>query len=85
MYNEEAVHALKDVRHTIESFALPLIRMRKFNGVLNAIEMQVEDHDYSPEVVEWLGKALIELCRYYRLDIAKVQNVFDAFQKHLKA
>ena len=83
MYNKEVVHALKDVRHIIESFALPQIRMRKFNGVLNAIEMQVEDHDYSPEVVEWLGNALIELSKFYKLDIAKVENILNAFKKHL--
>ena len=44
--NQASVKALKKVQRVIDSFGLPLIKARKFNGILNAIEMQIEDYAY---------------------------------------
>ena len=46
-------HGLKE-----NSVGLPVIRARKFNSILNAIETQIEDYEYANEVV----KALMEHC-----------------------
>ncbi|HLG17188.1 MAG TPA: hypothetical protein VJH03_22240 [Blastocatellia bacterium] len=54
-YDARAVRALKEVRNAVEALALPFMKQRKFNGILNAIEMQVEDGEYNPDVVDDLG------------------------------
>lgn len=85
MYNEEGVKALKGVCDIVKSFGLPLVEFRKFNGILNAIEMQIEDSNYRLEVVEYLGRALIELTVSYKLDSqrGKLERAFKKFQKKL--
>jgi len=60
-YNEAGVKALDKVREVIDSVGLPLIKARKFNGILNAIEMQIEDYEYADEVVKALDRALLAL------------------------
>jgi len=66
-YNEAGVKALDKVREIIESAGLPLIKARKFDGILNAIEMQIEDYEYAQEVVECLDQALSALASSYQL------------------
>ncbi len=39
MYNEEAVKTIDGLENIIESCGLPLAKLRKFKGILNAIEM----------------------------------------------
>ena len=59
MSSEERIDALEEVRDVIASHNLPPIKQRKFNGIFNAMEMQIEDDDFSPEAVEHLGNAVI--------------------------
>lgn len=86
MYNEEGVEALKEVWDVIKLFGLPLVKFRKFNGILNAIEMQIEDYNYRLEVVEYLGRALIELTVFYKLDSQRgeLEHSFKKFLKKLE-
>ena len=50
--------SLRPVRQAIESLDLPPLRLRKMNGILNALTMQIEDGGDFPEVNELLIKAL---------------------------
>jgi hypothetical protein len=57
MYNQAGVDALDAVRAVVASFGAPLL-FRKLYGILNAMEMHVEETPYSVEVLQHLGKAL---------------------------
>lgn len=46
------------VKTAVNALRLPPIDQRKLNGILNAIEMQLESSNYSPEAVDYLLKAL---------------------------
>ena len=52
------LNTLKPVGQAVEALHLPPLRQRKFNGILNALTMQIEDGGDSPEVNELLVKAL---------------------------
>ena len=54
-YDKARVARLKPVQAAVERLALPLNRKRKLFGILNALEMQIEDGDDSPDVNELLG------------------------------
>ena len=84
MYNEKGVQALESVSHVIESSGLPLRKFRKFNGILNAMEMQIEDFEYSLEVVDLLGKALLALAKVYELETSPVADALDNVRRSLK-
>ena len=58
MYDEKRVAQLTPIRTAIENTKLPLIRARKLFGILNAVEMQIEDGGDSPEVNDLLIQAL---------------------------
>jgi len=79
MSNEAGVEALKKVRSVIGSFGPPMA-LRKFYGVLNAIEMQIEDDHYSVEAVQYLGKALGAIAMLYRLDMVKRAQLVKAWE-----
>ena len=72
MYDEAAVGALQKVRRVIESLG-PAILFRKCYGVLNAIEIQIEDGRYRTEAIVRLGEALRETAVFYGVD-SRVQN-----------
>jgi hypothetical protein len=76
--------ALAQVRRIVASSGLPLMQARKFNGILNAMEMQIEDGEYSLEVVEHLGKAVLALAKGYRLDVTKVDRALTSVYQCLK-
>jgi hypothetical protein len=57
------MQALANVRQVITSRGFPLMTQRKCNGILNAMAMQTEDGEYSIEVVEHLGNALLAFAR----------------------
>ncbi len=84
-YNKAGVKALEKVREVIDSFGLPLIRARKFNGILNAIEMQIEDYEYADDVVEALDKALLALAGKYASDMryAELERALAEFERRL--
>jgi hypothetical protein len=67
MYNQAGVDALDDVRAVVASFGAP-IAFRKLYGILNAMEMHVEETPYSVEALQHLGKALEATARLYRID-----------------
>ena len=70
MYNQAGVDALDVVRAVVASFGAP-IAFRKLYGILNAMEMHVEETPYSVEALQHLGKALEATVRLYRIDQQK--------------
>jgi hypothetical protein len=67
MYNQAGVDALDEVRAVVASFGAP-IAFRKLYGILNALEMHVEETPYSVEALQHLGEALEATARLYRID-----------------
>jgi hypothetical protein len=67
MYNQAGVDALDAVRAVVASFGAP-IAFRKLYGILNAMEMHVEETPYSVEALQHLGKALEATVRLYQGD-----------------
>ena len=67
MYNQAGVDALDAVRSVVASFGAP-IAFRKLYGILNAMEMQVEETPYSVETLQHLGKALEATARLCQID-----------------
>ena len=84
MSSEERVDALEEVRDVIASHDLPPIKQRKFNGIFNAMEMQIEDDDFSPEAVKHLGNAVIAVAKEYRLDTRHVEEALATVYQCLK-
>jgi hypothetical protein len=70
MYNQAGVDALEAVRAVVASFGAPLL-FRKLYGILNAMEMHVEETPYSVEALQHLGNALEATTRLYRIDQQK--------------
>jgi hypothetical protein len=46
------------VEMAVGALRLPLMDQRKLNGIMNAIEMQLESDHYSPEAIDYLLRAL---------------------------
>jgi hypothetical protein len=67
MYNQAGVDALENVRAVVASFGAP-IAFRKLYGILNAMEMHVEETPYSVEALQHLGEALEATARLYQVD-----------------
>lgn len=63
MSSEAGLDAFDRVRQLIASHNVPFIKQRKFNGIFNALAMQIEDGEYSAEAVDYLGKALLALAK----------------------
>ncbi|HNT76705.1 MAG TPA: SEC-C domain-containing protein [Anaerolineae bacterium] len=57
-YDRERVARLQPLKEAVARLRLPLLRIRKLNGLLNALEMQIEDGGDSPEVNQHLLDAL---------------------------
>jgi hypothetical protein len=70
MYNQAGVDALEAVRTVVASIGAPLL-FRKLYGILNAMEMHVEETPYSVEALQHLGNALEATTRLYRIDQQK--------------
>ena len=80
-YDAARVAHLKPIRAAIEQLGLPPIRLRKLNGILNALEMQIEDGGDSPEVNAHLLAAL-RAGVIHQVGVEKAQPVLtriDAF------
>ena len=78
MYNQAGVDALEDVRAVVASFGVP-ITFRKLYGILNAMEMHVEETPYSVEALQHLGKALEATARLYQVDQQKSTRLARAW------
>jgi tetratricopeptide (TPR) repeat protein len=63
-YDRERVASFTPVRQAIMDLHLPALRYRKLNGILNALEMQIEDGGDSPDVNHHLLEALRENIRH---------------------
>ena len=85
MYNEKAVQDLRQVEENIKAMGLPLVKFRKLNGILNALEMQIEDFEYDIKVVQYLGNALIRLAEIHgsKQQGIVVSRVFKKFMGKL--
>lgn len=84
MSSEERIDALEEVRDVIASQNLPPIKQRKFNGIFNAMEMQIEDDDFNVEAVEHLGNAVIAVAKGYRLNTQHVEEALAVVYHCLK-
>jgi len=61
------------------------VKQRKFNGIFNAIAMQIDDGEYSLEVVDHLEHALLALTKVYQLDSRSVESALRDFRRILEA
>jgi hypothetical protein len=84
MPSDKGIDALNNVRDAIASYNLPFIQHRKFNGIFNAMEMQIEDDDCSREVVEFLGQAVLSVARGDQLETQKVEQALAVVYQILK-
>jgi len=57
-YDRVRVAQLKPIHVELLKLEIPIIRFRKLNGILNALEMQIEDGGDSPAVNRLLLDAL---------------------------
>ena len=83
MYNQAGVDALDAVRAVVASFGAPLL-FRKFYGILNAMEMHVEETPYSVEALQHLGKAIEATARLYQVDQQKRTQLERALATFLR-
>jgi nucleoid DNA-binding protein len=83
MYNQAGVDALDAVRAVVASFGSPLL-FRKLYGILNAMEMHVEETPYSVEALQHLGKALEATARLYRIDQQQTTKLTKALATFLR-
>jgi hypothetical protein len=82
MYNQAGVDALDAVRAVVASFGSPLV-FRKLYGILNAMEMHVEETPYSVEALQHVGKALEATARLYQVDQQKHTQLAGALATFL--
>lgn len=81
-YDEARVAQLRPLREAIERLPIPPLRSRKISGILNALEMQIEDGGDSPEVNRLLREDL-RLAIHHQVDERQGQaalQALDAFE-----
>jgi hypothetical protein len=83
MDQTRSMQALANVRQVIASRGFPLMTQRKCNGILNAMAMQIEDGEYSIEVVEHLGDALLALATAYQVERQPVEEALSELYRRL--
>ena len=83
MSYKEGLDALYCVRDMIASNNFPLVKQRKFNGICNAIAMQIDDGEYSLEVVDHLEQALLALTKVYQLESNAFEDALRDFRRRL--
>jgi hypothetical protein len=67
---------VKRIRSLVESLG-PAVRFRKLHGVLNALEMQVEDGRYQRHAVARLCEALLATAELYTIPEPMRQQLED--------
>jgi tetratricopeptide (TPR) repeat protein len=82
-YDEARVARLKPISTAIEQLGLPFVRKRKLIGILNALEMQIEDGGDSPAVNDHLLQALRESAVHQvgKKKAKPVMSAIDAFAR----
>jgi len=66
MYYEEDAKIMSDLAEEIEALGMPLVLFRKFNSIVGAITVQIEDEHTCPRVVDTLFNALEQLSEEIR-------------------
>jgi hypothetical protein len=66
MARDQIAVAVKQVREHLESLG-PSVAFRKLHGILNALEMQVEDGRYQRHAVVRLCEALLAAAELYNI------------------
>jgi len=84
-YHEELVDAFDFVRKTVASMELPLMQQRRYNGILNAMVMSLEDGHPSKAVYEHLKSALLALARFDERneDAYRIEAACKTFETHV--
>lgn len=67
MARNPVLAAVKPIRDFLESLG-PRITFRKLHGILNALEMQVEDGQFQGDAVALLCEALLATAKFYAID-----------------
>ena len=75
--------AAAEVRRLVEELG-PSIMFRKMHGIMNALEMQLEDGHYSQAAVRALGNALLETAELYEVESAKAQELGTTLYRLVK-
>ena len=85
-YNEEAVAAFEPVRETIIATKeqLPLMKQRRYNGILNAITMLIEEENPCKDAYTHLRSSLIALARFDGRpdDADRIEAACQSFEEH---
>ena len=83
-YSEELVNAFECVRKTVASMELPLTQQRRYNGILNAMVMLLEDGRPSNGVYQHLKLSLISLARFDGRDedACNIEEACKNFEAH---
>ena len=64
----QSVSLVYQLRKSIDALNLNMMHQRKFNGVLNALEMQIEDGDFDKDVIDCLCNAIQQLGKRYKVE-----------------
>jgi hypothetical protein len=83
-YSEELVDAFDCVRTTVASMKLPLMQHRRYNGILNAMVMLLEDGRPSKGVYKHLESSLIALAQFDGRDedACNIEKACRNFEAH---
>lgn len=77
--------AISELEDTVNSLGIPIVLVRKLNGIRNAIEMQIEDYRIVPEVIDFLCKAYLAQAEVFKEPYrSKIINAFKKFEKASK-
>jgi tetratricopeptide (TPR) repeat protein len=83
-YDRARLAHLKPVRQAVEALGLPLLRLRKLNGILGALEVQIEDGGDNPEVNDLLVAAL-KVAVLHQVGERQAQPVLRALEAFTRA
>lgn len=84
MNTKKNVSLIHQLRKTIKALNLNFMHERKFNGVLNALEMQIEDGDFDEEVTDCLCNAIQRLGKRYKVEPALLSEPIEKLFKSLE-
>ena len=85
-YDERAVNLVVSLEKAILRLHPP--NQGEFIAILNAIEAHIEEQDASPEVVRFLGQALLELGHYRNLlldHLRQLERKFEPILAHVRS
>ena len=83
MLNKKNVSLIHRIRTATDALQLNMLHQRKFNGILNALEMQVEDGDFDKDVIECLCNAIQRLGNRYKVEPMALSDPIESLMKGL--